>query len=395
MKILWLATKAPWPPIDGGRLLLHHTLEALAERGHEITLVAPVDASAFDLDEVAGRLRPICRPLLIAARPRPLIAAALQAQLERRPTSAVRHRHREVRERVRALLAAESFDLIQLEQVQAASALPPGTFGALPVVLRAQNVESDLWRLTASHRRLAGPLLRLEARRLARHEGEVVGRVAKTVALTREDAARLGELAGGRGGRVEVVPAPFLGRLPADAERLPGEPAIVLFGSAGWLPNRQGALWFIDRVWPRVRESLPEATLHVYGLELPGEVPGLVEHPPPAESRRAMPAGAILAVPLQIASGVRIKILEAWARGLPVVATPAAARGLDAEHGRELLLAEDAEGFSAAFSALASDPEHRERMVSAGRSRLASTHDPERVARRLEEVYDLLLEVDR
>ena len=65
---------------------------------------------------------------------------------------------------------------------------------------------------------------------------------------------------------MQHVPAPFpaelaLGRTPA----LAGVPPVVLFGSAGWLPNREGACWFIRDVWPTVTERLPSAVLHTFG----------------------------------------------------------------------------------------------------------------------------------
>ena len=70
MRILWVATKAPSPPVDGGRLLLANTLSALEARGHDLTLVAPI-AEAADRERIENALRPICRPVLVAARPRP------------------------------------------------------------------------------------------------------------------------------------------------------------------------------------------------------------------------------------------------------------------------------------------------------------------------------------
>ncbi len=411
MKILWIATKAPWPPVDGGRLLLANTLKALKERGHAVTLVAPCDPRHFHLEALAVHLRGFCTPHLVPAEPRAFLWALVLAQLQRLPLSVVRHRLPAVRQAVRQLLATQSFDLVQIEQVQALGALPKAV--ALPVVLRAQNVESELWRQTlpvlAETTSLAGtpwarlkalpgrrPWLELEARRLARFEGAAVRRCAATLALTAEDAACLAQLAGNRGPLPEVVAAPFDCALPGAAAALPGAPAVVLLGSAGWLPNTLGARWFLARVWPTIATALPQAVLHAFAVEGARAQPGVVCHSAPQDSRDAFAPGAIVVVPLHVASGVRIKILEAWARGLPVVATPEAARGLGGggrspQDGVELLLARDGPEFAAALTRLQAEPELVRALIAAGRQRLRTTHDPSRVAAALENHYVELL----
>jgi glycosyltransferase involved in cell wall biosynthesis len=95
-----------------------------------------------------------------------------------------------------------------------------------------------------------------------------------------------------------------------------------------------------------------------------------------------LPQGAILLLPIDIASGVRMRLLEAWARGVAVVATPAAASGLAAEDGRDLLLAQEPEEFAAAIARLAAEPGLAERLIAGGRARLAADHSPERFAAR-------------
>jgi glycosyltransferase involved in cell wall biosynthesis len=169
----------------------------------------------------------------------------------------------------------------------------------------------------------------------------------------------------------------------------------VLLGSGGWLPNRDATRWFLAEMWPEVRARVPGALLHLYASapDVSSSVPeGVETHPAPADSREAFAPGAILAAPLRIGSGIRMKILEAWARGLPVMATPEAAAGLEAEDGRELLLAEDGPGFASALGRLASEPGLREHLVAAGRRCLAERHDPAAVSRRLLEIYGLVAE---
>src|SRR3954467_8767800 len=119
MKILLVATKAPWPPVDGGRFLLLNTLEALAAAGCRVTLVAPVDPEAFDLARVTRELSAWCEPVLVPAAPPPPPAALLRAGGGGPPLSTPRHSLPAVRQEVEHRLRAERFDLVHAEQLQA------------------------------------------------------------------------------------------------------------------------------------------------------------------------------------------------------------------------------------------------------------------------------------
>jgi hypothetical protein len=149
LNLLWVATKSPWPPIDGGRRLLLDTLRALAAAGHHVALVAPVDPRRFDLAEISLALEPFCFPALVPVRARGAFAAGLRAELSRRPFTIARHDLVPVGTRVRELAAGGSFEIVVAEQLQALAACAEAAHLGLPVVLRAQNVESDLWRASA------------------------------------------------------------------------------------------------------------------------------------------------------------------------------------------------------------------------------------------------------
>jgi hypothetical protein len=385
VRILWVATKTPSPPVDGGRLVALLTLEALREHGHELTVVSPIDPDAADRSATAARLEGVGRLVLVPARPVVLALAALRTALGSMPLTVFRHSLSGVRDAVTRILSREAFDVVHAEQPQVVAQVVEAGRRAIPVVLRVQNVESDLWQGASRTAGLLRPILAREARRLAAWEGRAVREAAATVALSAHDAARLVELSGAVD-RVHHVPAPFPAQLPQASKPLPGAPAVVLFGSGGWRPNEEGARWFLEKVWPRVRAVLPEATLHVPGAPV-ASPEGVLGCPAPADSRGVFAEGSVLVVPLHVASGVRMRILEAWARGVPVVSTPAGAQGLDATDGRELLLARDPEGFALALRRLHAEPGFAELVVAAGRRRLAAHHEPGAVATRLAEVY--------
>jgi hypothetical protein len=385
VNVLVVATKAPWPPVDGGRFLLLTTLQGLAGAGCRVTLVAPVDPARFDLAEVARELSAVCAPALVSATPLPPAVAMLRSGGA--PLSIARHSLAAVRHEVERRLAAERFDLLHAEQLQALPQTEPAFARGIPVILRAQNVESDLWAATARRGRgLRGFFLRREAKKLAAWEGSAVRRAAATLALTAEDAVRLRELSGGRG-RVAVVRAAFQD-LPPATGKLAGDPAVTVFGSRGWLPNEESTAWFLAEVWPAVRAAAPGAVLHLFGAASGLAAPGVVSHPSPKDSGEVYAPGSILAVPLRIASGVRIKILEAWARGVPVVATPAALSGLEAEDGREALVARDAGEFAAAIGRIHQEPALAAALVEAGRRARRERYEPGEVARVLMGEYE-------
>lgn len=122
-----------------------------------------------------------------------------------------------------------------------------------------------------------------------------------------------------------------------------------------------------------------------------------MRHPAPEDSRDAFAPGSVLVVPLRLASGVRMKILEAWARGVPVVATPEAVGGLGATPGREYLTMGGARGLVEALRSLQTgrsetggergEGTRSASWVEAGRERLGAHHAPRRVAAALLEIY--------
>jgi glycosyltransferase involved in cell wall biosynthesis len=392
MNVLIVATKAPWPPIDGGRLLLRTMLEGLAAAGHRAVLVAPVDPARFDLAAVTEALSGCCELRLVPAPPASLTTALLRAVRTGEPLSIARHALPAVRREVERSLREDRFDLLHAEQLQALPQAAPAFAAGLPVVLRAQNVESDLWRETAWRTGGArGVLLGIEARRLARWEGEAVRRAAATLTLTAEDAARLRDLALS-GGEISVVRAPFPDLPAAAGEPLAGDPAIVVLGSQGWFPNEDAVAWFLAEVWPATLAILPAAVLHLFGAAPAGPLPARVNlHPAPRDSAEAFRPGSVLAVPLRIASGVRMKVLEAWSRDVPVVATPAALAGLEVVDGREALVAADAPAFAGALARLHREPGLAARLVEAGRRARRERHDPARVTAELIAAYERAL----
>ena len=391
MRILVVATKAPWPPIDGGRLILLTTIDALHDLGHEITLVAPVEPGSNQ--EVETQLAERCKAHLIPSLVRGGLASVAAAEVTRKPVTVIRHEHEQVRHSVDSLLRDQDFDVVHVEQQQALYGVSGAACAVTPVVLRAHNIESSLWFFAADYRpALTRWWFRREANRLGGWEAASLKQVDHTVALTEVDASKVADLVGS-GDSITTVEAPFVSDLPACRDRLPGDPAAVILASGAWQPNRDAVWRFATEVWPIATRVNPDARLHVFGVPAPGvHCSGVEWHAPPEHSILAFPEGAVVVIPARHPTGVPMKCLESWARGLPIVGSSLAAEQLDAKDGQAMLIADSAEEFASAFKRLADEPDLRDRLVANGRAMLRSRHDPADVARRLVEVYRLCLE---
>lgn len=382
LRVLWVATKAPRPTIDGGRLVMATTLDALVAAGAMVTLVAPTigDAAAAGVEGVQTHL--------VDVRPRAWWAAGLASLRSGRPISIERHTHAAVADRVADLIQRERFDLVHVEQPQALAGALPARRAGLPCVLRAQNVESTLWhRLRRGG--LSRPLFQAEARRMRRFEASALAAADVTIALSGLDAMQLAAL--DPSARVIVIPPPAVAYAPVPAvPALAGDPAFVWIGSAGWTPNAEAGAWLMTEIWPAMSARFPDARLHVFGHAGPvanGSHGNVIAHEAPRDSSVAFAPESILLLPLRTPAGVRMRLLEAWGRGVPVIASPAAVEGLETAHDEDVLIAAGARAFAACAARLADDPEQRARLIRGGHARLARRHAPPLIARATIDAY--------
>jgi glycosyltransferase involved in cell wall biosynthesis len=153
---------------------------------------------------------------------------------------------------------------------------------------------------------------------------------------------------------------------------------IIFTGALRYAPNYDAMRWFIDHVWPRVRRARPAARLLITGDHggLPLPAGDSVERTGFVDDLRPLLAGATAAVaPIFSGGGTRVKILEAMAAGIPVVATTKGAEGIDAIAGEQLLIADDAAAFAAHVVALLADDDLRKRMAHSARLLIEERYD--------------------
>jgi glycosyltransferase involved in cell wall biosynthesis len=257
------------------------------------------------------------------------------------------------------------------------------------VVLREHNVEHRLLaRLADVSPSPLRALLRLESRLVARAEARACTLADTVAAISEVDAVALRELA--PAARITVLPAAYPAQRSAIKTRLEGSPPFLAFGSFDWHANRDGALWLLREVWPRIRALAPAAALHLAG---PGScsltaraADGIIRHGQVPDDSALCDPRSVFLVPVRAGSGVRLRLLTAWSEELPAVTTPLGGEGLVSSDGEGALLAATPEEFARAAVRLAADGELRQCVIAAGR-RLIANHSPARVADAALEIY--------
>jgi glycosyltransferase involved in cell wall biosynthesis len=162
-----------------------------------------------------------------------------------------------------------------------------------------------------------------------------------------------------------------------------------IIGTAAWPPTAAAIRELVGHTWPLVRARVPEARLLIAGrgtdrLGLPAadgvEVLGEVE-----SAAELLGRLSVLLFPLQRGSGMKVKVLEAIASGVPVVTTPSGAEGIEAGSGVVVLAG--AEELAAATAELLRDPALRRERGAAARAAFGERYAPEPATAPLVELY--------
>ncbi|NJQ01862.1 glycosyltransferase family 4 protein [Streptomyces zingiberis] len=150
----------------------------------------------------------------------------------------------------------------------------------------------------------------------------------------------------------------------------PGEGGTILFqGWHEWPPNVDAAVWFVEEILPSIRERCPQAGLLLVGKPSPavrklGSAPGVEVVGEVPHMRPYLDRADVMIAPLRVGGGTRIKILEGFASGVPVVSTGIGCEGLGAEDGVHLRIADDAEAFARSVADLLVDGDLRRALAT-------------------------------
>ncbi len=378
MRILLITSRFPLPPWRGNQVRTLEWLEALG--GHDRILVTPAPADPGLVAELEAR----SGARVVAFRSTPAAAARglLGALATGRPLQEGIYNVAGARAALQRALAGGRPDVVAVQMLRCWWAME--TLGnscpEVPVVFDAIDAMGLHFGRAARLRPWpVAAAFRAEARRCRTLERRLTATAAVTVAVARRDLEAL-EPPGGRG---LVVP---VGAPERKATDLASADSVLLSGNLGYRPTVEGALWFASEVWPELRRRAPGARWVLAGarparaIRRLSALPGVEVHADVPDLAPYLASARVAIAPMASGSGVPMKVLEAWASGVPVVARRWAAEGLSEAAGEALVADDDPAVWVAALLRLLEDPGEARRLGRKGRKAWAAAYHPRAVA---------------
>jgi polysaccharide biosynthesis protein PslH len=354
VRILYVTGQSPWPPVVGSRIRSYNILRML-ERNNDVTVAllngTTEEVAAFRSDVQHSAVEVVPRIDL----PRWRKCQTLTLQRYRRVFKS--QTYGAFRQGLRALVEREQPDVLWFFRFNTVWNAGCDRY-EIPVVCDVDDFESKAYgRAIQILPRIKRTAATLDYPWFVRAQGAVTRACDLLLVSNPEDVA---EVAAATGRPVQVAPNGYDYSNAPDFDRQRRR-RIVFYGSLWYEPNVDALRWFVRNVWPGIRKALPDVQLEVAGTLNPGvqvldrepgvHLCGFVE-----SIHSFVNDAALLVVPLRMGGGTRIKILEAWALGLPVVSTTLGCEGLDAADGETLMVADDPDEFCKACIELITSP---------------------------------------
>ncbi|GIK40753.1 MAG: glycosyl transferase [Chloroflexota bacterium] len=367
MKITYLSWTVPYPPDSGGKNRSYNLSRYLAER-HEVHLHLVSWSNQLVIPQI---LRTLFASITVHRLTHSRMDR-LQRQVELVPTIVGTYYTSQSLVEFQQIYENRPTDLILIDEAHLASYAWP--FTDVPCILSRQKVDHLYYRdvflrtplgiekLKNLHEWLS---FRFYENRLWRRfkYGIVVSEEERNLYQSLCPVLNLAVIPNG-------VDISFFQATPLPDSQ---DPIILFHGSMGYYPNVDAAIWFVEKIFPKVLESLPRAKLFIVGTDPTPEVKQLAKPNQVIvtgkvpDMRDYLQQSQVVVVPIRVGHGTRLKIPEAMAAGRPVVSTPTGAEGLMASSGEQLLIAEDAAEFAAAVVKVLADRSLAEQLAVNGR----------------------------
>lgn len=386
MKILIFSLIFPLPPDSGARIRIFNIIKKLSQ-DHDLVLLAPADPEKDPVSE----LKKYCQEVETVHLSSGMNLKGAVDRLKSFVLQIPFIPSRELKRSIGELLKKYSFDLIQIEKLHLAPYLP--LFSHLPTVLDEFDIDSISYKrkLVCERNPLKKIRLFIQWLRVKEYERRVIPRFKKVVVVSEKDKELL--LSASPQINASVVPNGVDLEYFKPEDGLEEPNTLFFTGLMVYPPNVDAMLQFCKKTLPLIREKIPDIQLYIIGGNPPQEirslsrirnifVTGYMD-----DVRSVLNKCQVCIVPLRIAAGTRLKILEAMAMRKPVVSTTIGAEGLEVSPGENIIIADTPEDFAKKTVDVLKNSALRERLILGGRRLVESRYSWEACLQKLEAVY--------
>lgn len=340
MKILMLTPYLPYPLLTGGQTRSYNLIKRLSSLNHQITLFCLVKENLEK--KYVPELEKYCKEVKIFNRSeRPwTIKNILKTGFSFYPFLVIRNWASNEKATVEQKLKEEKFDLIHAETFYVMPHIPKTK---TPILLVEQTIEFLVYRHFVEESKIfpIKPLLYIDVTKMKYWELKYWQDATKVVAMSEEDKRIMLEEV--QDLDVDIVPngvdIKFFSKKISSRSK---DPIILYLGNFTWLQNREAVHILVSNVWPKIKDSLPNAKLWIIGKsakEIFAHLEGKdIKVDEVEDVREVYQQASVLVAPIFGGGGTRYKNFEAFASGLPVVTTPIGIGGINARDGKEVVI---------------------------------------------------------
>ncbi len=399
MKILQVCNKPPYPPRDGGSLAMFSLARALHTLGHQVTVLTMFTRKhklTVEHHQAYTRFMDV-HSVYVDAGVR-LGSLVYNILFSVKPYTASRFRSSFFEDELVRILSNSEFDIVQLEGLYLTQYIPAiKKCSSAKIALRAHNVEHEIWTRIADAETnyLKKKYFRLLAQRLKRFEEMAMNTYDLLVPITERDNVKFRQMGNTKPSHVCTAGVDII-QYPDDtvSTQLPTRAFTLYYlGSLDWIPNQEGLLWFINKVFRGLHQKYHDLKLHVAGRNATRslihrlEVHGVVFHGEIEDPVSYSQNYSAMIAPCFSGSGMRMKVIEAMALCKPVITTTIGAEGLMAVNGEHLMIADEPESFANSIESLMKYPDLCRKLGQNGYNLVNEKYNNSYLAGKLAEFY--------
>lgn len=355
MKILFITNLLPYPLDNGGKIKTYNVIKSLSKENIVDMICFYEDENILnymsELNEFLNKIYAFPKRLTTRKNKKEMFFKAILSIFSKYPYSVYKYDEKDVRNKLIKIF--NNYECLYIDHLQLAIYLDDIKSFKGKLILDQHNCESIIIKRYYEKEKniIKRMFLYIELKKLIRFEAKVINKVDKVLALSEEDKSQMIKISKANQERFSVIPILVENNFVKDISKvnLQNKIKVMFLGTLTWYPNIQGIKWFLENVFDKIKDNIE---LYIVGKDPDIDlinmckkydnitITGYVE-----DVNQYFEICDIMIVPIFIGSGLRVKILEALAKGIPVISTQIGCEGIDVIDYENILIANTTDEF--------------------------------------------------